>query len=457
MGSHHFLLPRPLRVSLICSLLAPACLLAAPAIRGRAPAAKRIGPAIPAAPVDPSQLPKGSPDSSKGDTLLPPPQIEWKDIAKLPPIPGFESQPGVAGAFAGSNDLFLIIAGGANFAAGQAYNEAPRAYWNKIFVLEKIRSEDGNHKYTWLPSGIDLPRETAYGASVNIGDGVLCIGGRNVDKCFAECYLLNWNAAQAKLEMTDFPKLPTPLAHMSAVKIENTVYVVGGRETTLGKGTNTFLSLDLTQRNNPAAFAWQKLPSWDGPGRIHALAAAGSDGDYESLYLCGGRNPGGSSDEDFLTDLHRYDPRKKSWAVLGNALDPQGNTATLMAAPAFFVPPHHLVVVSGTDERLISLLEDNAHRATTKDQTDPTEAADRKKLNQLIMENFPGYSRNVMAFDIIASEWSMIGTFPERPPVATVVVPWDGNYVIPCGETGPGKRSNVIWQASVKKKARVVE
>jgi solute:Na+ symporter, SSS family len=404
--------------------------------------------------IDPATIPVGSPPANASDTILPPPQIEWKEIAKLPPPSGFDQQSGVAGMYAGSQELILMIAGGANFAGGESWAEAPRSYWNQIYVLEKTRSEDGNHQFKWLPAKAELPRAMAYGASVNLPEGVLCIGGRDVNQCYADCFLMQWNASEQKVQFVDFPKLPTALAHHSAVKIDQMVYVIGGRNTAKGAATKTFYALDLTKQNDPAAFVWKSLSTWDGSGRFHALAAAGTDGESESLYLCGGRNPGKYGEDDFLTDLHRFDPRQKTWSYLGSALDPAGNIATLMAAPTFFVPPHHLVVVGGTDEKLIGLLEDNASRAATED---PTESAARKNLNQLILKNFPGYSRNVMAFDIIASEWIPIGTFPDMPPVATVVVPWDGNYVIPGGELGPGQRTPKIWQASVKKKARVVE
>lgn len=391
-----------------------------------------------------------------GDTISPPPQIAWKEIAKLPPAPGFKEQPGVAGAFAGASGLFLIIAGGANYLPDQSPDSAPRAYWNTINVLEKIRSEDGDHKFEWHPGGLELPRAIAYGASVNLEDGVLCIGGRTVEQCVDECFLLRWNADLEKVEREDYPKLPVPLAHMACAKIGDIIYVIGGRESVTGRPTRDFFALDLKQRNASSGFLWQRLVPWDGSPRINALASSGTDGETESLYLCGGRNPGGADGEDFLTDLHRFDPIKKTWSLLGNALDPAGNAATLMGAPAFFVPPHHLVLVGGTDEKLTTLMEANAFRETGK-EADPKEAADRKKLTQVIIKNFPGYSRNVMAFDIVASEWSFIGHFPDRPPVSTPVVPWDGNYVLPGGETGPGQRTPVIWQASVIKKARVVE
>ncbi len=440
------------------SLTVVACagLIAAPL--GAAPRAlpRHAPPAQPAQPAQPA--PPAIPKSEAvGDTISPPPQIAWKEIAQLPAPAGFKEQPGLAGSYAGASGLFLIIAGGANFLPDQSPDSAPRAYWNTIYVLEKIRSEDGDHKYAWHPAGLELPRAIAYGASVNIEDGLLCIGGRTVEQCLSDCFVLRWNADLEKVEMEEFPKLPVPLAHMACAKIGDTIYVLGGRESVTGRPTHDFFALDLKQRNSPSGFLWQRLAPWDGSPRLNALASSGTDGETESLYLCGGRNPGGADGEDFLTDLHRFDPIKKSWSVLGNALDPAGKAATLMGAPTFFVPPHHLVLVGGTDEKLTTLIEENSYRQTAKDTTDPKEAADRNKLTQLIIKNYPGYSRNVMAFDIVASEWSFIGHFPSRPPVSTTVVPWDGNYVIPGGETGPGQRTPTIWQASVMKKARIVE
>lgn len=443
--------PRPIiplsrKFAILTAVLSPLCCIAAPprAVRPAAPpGAER--PA--AAPTLPPVTPAGV-----GDTVLPPPQIEWKAIAELPPAAGFKVQPGLAGAFAGAQDKILIIAGGANYTAAQTLSESPKAYWAQIYVLEKTISQDGNHRYHWKAAGAELPQEAAYGASVSTPDGLLCIGGRNVDQCFAECRLLQWSGAGQKVMISDYPKLPVTLADMAAVKLENTVYVLGGRETATGRSTATFLALDLSKRNDPANFAWQKLSPWEGAARISPLAAAGSDGESESIYLCGGRNPG--AEEDFLTDLHRYDPRKKTWSLLGNAVDAAGNTATLMAAPTFFVPPHHLVVVGGTDQHLTEMLESNGRRSAS---SDAAESEDRRKLQAVMLENFPGYSRNVMAFDIVAGDWSLLGAFPDRPPMATTAVNWDGAIILPGGETGPGRRTNKIWQASVKKKARVVE
>jgi N-acetylneuraminic acid mutarotase len=62
-----------------------------------------------------------------------------------------------------------------------------------------------------------------------------------------------------------------------------------------------------------------------------------------------------------------------------------------------------------------------------------------------------------MAYDAEVGEWSSIGNFPGKACLTTPSVNWDGAIIVPGGETGPGKRSPLIWQATVRKKAAVVE
>jgi N-acetylneuraminic acid mutarotase len=283
--------------------------------------------------------------------------------------------------------------------------------------------------------------------------GFLIIGGNDVEKCFAECYQVNWDAAGNTVTLKDFPKLPRPLSNCAAALIGDTVYVLGGREKPHGPGTRTFLSLNLKAAGTPE-FAWKENPAWDGPARFDGLAVAGFDGDSDDLYLLGGRNPN-PLNAGFLADLHRYDPLKKSWAILGNALDHKGQVSTFLASPALYVPPHHMLLIGSSDQNLISYVEGVGRRMESTE--DAQEKADCRKLVDEAMKNFPGYSRNALVFDMRSSDWIKIGTFPERPPVAAPVVPWQGGMVIPCGELGPGKRSGQIWECRVKKKARLIE
>lgn len=417
------------------------------------------GPAkAPAETTPPATSPGEAPESippvaAEGDQIHPPPQIDWVSIAELPSKPGMTKPIGLAGAFAGAQGDVLMIAGGTNYPAGEPWEGAKKEWLPDIYVLQRRITADQKMGYNWIPAGAELPHKLAYGSSAPLDDGVLCIGGAEDNKVTDACFAMKWNAAATKVEFEDYPKLPKPLAATAAVRVGSKVYVMGGAELLPGgRASNSFYALDLSKKGDAAAFVWQTLPSWDGPGRIFPMAAASLENGVEGIYLCGGRDPG--SDPDFLTDLHKYTPAKKEWSILGDIVDPRGHPSSVMAAPAFHVAPHHLVIVSGTDEELVKMLENNGRKI---DAVDATEEAARKKFNQLLLQNYPGYTRTVMAYDAQIGEWTSIGNFPGPACLTNPAVNWDGAIIIPGGETGPGTRSPTIWQATIRKKAEVVE
>lgn len=391
--------------------------------------------------------------AEEGDTIHIPPRIEWEKIAELPPRHGEAKNPGLAGVFAGAQDDVFIIAGGTNYPQGAPWTGAKRAVYGDIYVLERTAAADGLPVFKWVDAQADLPDAVSYGASVSVPGGVLCIGGATLSTVHDACFLLTWNRDARKVESKPFPKLPKPLACMSAVLLKNTVYVIGGTsQVNGGTGTRSFYALDLAQRDAAAGFEWKPLPAWDGPARIFPVAAASLEGTTESIYLCGGRDPG--SEPDFLIDLHKFNPVKKDWSILGDVVDRHGHPGHVMATPAFHVPPHHFVIVGAMDEDITRLLERNARDLK---EIDETERAGRKKYEAQLLENFPGYPRTVLGYDAEIGEWNHIGNFPGPVPLTNPAVNWESQIIIPGGETGPGKRTPEIWAATVRKKPVVVD
>lgn len=390
------------------------------------------------------------PEASEVDVLHPPPKIEWEKLAEMEPPPGFEKPFGLAGAFAGAHGDTLIIAGGTNFPTGAPWTGGKRAWWSHIHVLKRAITPENTWKYAWVPSGAELPESLAYGASVSLKDGLLCIGGTEFTKLSKRCFLLRWNETSQTVESVDYPELPRPLANCAAVKLGDAVYVLGGQERLpRGRGTTTFLMLDLTKAGTPD-FVWKELPGWDGPGRVSPVATAFLEGDVSGIYLCGGRDPDGSP--DFLSDLHRFVP-KKGWSILGDIATPNSHPCAIMAAPGFHVPPHHMVIVSGSDEELIRFLEKNDREIDLRGHAWASRLC---TFNQELMRDHPGYTPRMLAYDAASGEWTDLGDFPGEACLSTPVVNWDGSIIIPGGETGPGRRSGAIWQATIRKKAAAV-
>src|SRR5690606_22064247 len=95
-----------------------------------------------------------------------------------------------------------------------------------------------------------------------------------------------------------------------------------------GHSTKSFYRLDLRdngaqsdgddQRDkdrNIGEKHWEKLPSWNGSGRMMPVLAEQNNGRYRSLFLFSGRK-GSAEGEKLLYDAHVYDVRNNQWKQL---------------------------------------------------------------------------------------------------------------------------------------------
>ncbi len=101
--------------------------------------------------------------------------FNWSHLDELPPATEDGVQPGLAGAFSGMHDGYLIVAGGANFPKGlpwvkKADGSSPRKiYHPDIYILD----EDSG----WRVADQKLPHGYSYGVSLSTAEGILCVGG----------------------------------------------------------------------------------------------------------------------------------------------------------------------------------------------------------------------------------------------------------------------------------------
>ena len=100
-----------------------------------------------------------------------------------------------------------------------------------------------------------MPVAGAYGSTVPIKDGLVCIGGQNSQEAHANVRLMRWDQAIQQVTFTDWPSLPLPMANMGAALMDQYIYVVGGKAD--GKVANSVLRLDLKQQGT-AGFQWEQ-------------------------------------------------------------------------------------------------------------------------------------------------------------------------------------------------------
>ncbi len=163
------------------------------------------------------------------------------EFSKLPSLPDRE---GFAGAFAGVAGDTLIVAGGANFPDKKPWEGGKKVWYDTVFALEETNG-------AWKVVG-KLPRPLGYGVSVTTKAGVVCAGGSDAEKHHAEVFLLSLQ--HGRLEVTNLPRLPVPLANGAGALVGETLFIFGGSEQPGEQSAlKRLFALDLQGRPSPVA------------------------------------------------------------------------------------------------------------------------------------------------------------------------------------------------------------
>ncbi|MCX8037171.1 MAG: sodium/solute symporter [Candidatus Sumerlaeia bacterium] len=316
---------------------------------------------------------------------------------------------GVAGAFAGLTGDALAVGGGANFPEKPPWEGGAKVWHDIVYVLEK---PDGQ----WKVAG-RLPRPLGYGVSITTKDGLVCIGGSDAQRHYADVFLLRWE--RGALTTAPLPSLPKPCANFCGALLGNTIYVAGGTEapdsTTALK---TFWALDL----GATPPQWRELEPWPGPARMLAVAAVQD----KAFFLLSGAeltaDAQGKPVRRYLRDAYHWQPAS-GWRRIADLPCP------VVGAPSPAAPlgQSSFLILGGDDGSNVGFQPPAAH---------------------------PGFSKVILAYHTITDTWKTAGEAP-MAHVTTPLVRWGADFAIPSGEVRPGVRSPAVWafQATVKKAA----
>ncbi len=366
--------------------------------------------------------------------------ISWSVATRLPLLAGMQKQLGVAGPFTGVSNGVLLIAGGSNFADGaKPWQGGTKIHEDDIYVLEK----DAAERFAWInPKTKHLKRKVAYGASTTIAGGVICAGGETEKaNSSKDVFMMRWDAGKNDVVFKQLPSLPIPVANACITSIGNTVYLAGGESN--GKPSDKFFMLNLDHTKAE----WLSLP----PVPIamsHSVAVTQSNGKHTCIYIIGGR----SSTPSGISTLHHttfcYDPKYKKWSNLNNVGDGV-NTTTISAATAVANGDHEIILIGGDKGDLFHKIETwNAIIASSKNDVEKKQA-NKEKL--ALLNNHPGFSKDVYLYNTLTNTWKKIGELPFYGQVTTTAVLWDHEIFIPGGEIKPGTRTPNISMGKLDK------
>ena len=158
---------------------------------------------------------------------------------------------GVSGHIAGEpRPGLLVMAGGCNFPDRPAREGGAKRYYSEIYIADYLgafnlacETKASELDMGWKLVG-HLPHPTAYAAFQLYDDQLIVAGGQSAAGDLSDAYIIQLSDS-LDVEITPLPSLPEPRSGMASARIEDVLYLIGGRVN--GKLSNTVLSLDLSR------------------------------------------------------------------------------------------------------------------------------------------------------------------------------------------------------------------
>ena len=201
------------------------------------------------------------------------------ELSDLPQLAVGDSVQGVAAPFAGVLGNDLVVAGGCNFPEIPAAEGGAKRFYAEIFAL------DLSDPHGWFKLG-ELPKPLAYGASVAVPEGLVCIGGTSDGKSSENGVFLLSSQNLKTSKPQELPPLPVGLDQHAAAYDNGTIYVAGGQSD--GKPNRVVFSLDYGKN----AKKWGELfQTTDDEARLQPCLVVQNGEIGQELYLFGGFDP----------------------------------------------------------------------------------------------------------------------------------------------------------------------
>lgn len=338
-------------------------------------------------------------------------------------VPVHPNMKGVSAPFAGFVGDELIVGGGCNFPDTPAAEGGKKVYYADIFSWN-IKSDSTHWK-----CHAELPYPIAYGATIEVAEGLICIGGMNETASLRDVYRIVKDKESNQFTSEALPPLPESIDNATATCIGRSLYVTGGNQ---GNGGNALYTFNLDSDST-----WTKLADYPGAKRIQPVLLA-SD---EELFLFGGFevktinnkeviNKEGVISSDFIT----YNVKEKTWSQPQSlpAMD-DGSRRALVGAAGTRIG-NRFVIAGGVNYEIFKAAIEG--KAPADYMKRPTE--------------WYLFSKDVLIYDLQTKEWTIVSDADGFNKAGGCLLHHNDSVYMVCGEVKPGIRTNEIVMKDLK-------
>ena len=357
--------------------------------------------------------------------------ISFSIAGELPSNNGQPVSLGVAGPVTGVHGKMMFVAGGANFPDSMPWQGGKKKYYNRIDVFTKTST----HLVT-VADNFTLPDKIAYAASCSTPNGVLYAGGENETGISDKAFLLKWDDATKSVVAEQLPALPVAVTNAAATSHSNIVFIAGG-ESREGVSDKCW-SIDLSN----SASGWKELPSLPKPVS-HAVFVAVKSAGILKLYLVGGRRKTMQGISELYSSVFELSIGQNNWKELESLPYP------LSAGTGVAIGSAGIILFGGDRGTTFSKVE--SYLSAISNATNETEKQQLIRQKNQLLTSHPGFSKEILLYNISTGKTKTAGTVPYPVPVTTTAFWWDKVVMIPSGEIKAGIRTPQVLMAKVKR------
>ncbi|UJF22922.1 cyclically-permuted mutarotase family protein [Shewanella sp. OMA3-2] len=355
--------------------------------------------------------------------------ISWIKAGQLPNPDSFVESIGISGAYSGFIGDYLIVAGGANFPNGHPFFEqGKKQFYTDIFVFNTQ-----NNSINLVTHG-HLPIKAGHGATLVVDNSLYLIGGKNNEQALDSIIKLTLDVDNTpNTEVIEH--LPFTWHSGAAAWQGGDIYIFAGEQN--GKVNNRVCQYSLTRKS---CIQSEMIPSLPGANRTDFPAIHHQD----KFYIFGGLNLLADKENYVLTDAYAFDFKKLDWTTLA-PITLHKKPFSVTGGGAAVINNDQLVLLGGVNR---DTFNDAIFQLTT--QKNDTLTAFKQQYFSLSEQDI-NFSRQQMIYHIHQNKWSVLSNkvpFPGGAGPLTITQQGNKIYWV-SGETKPVIRTPNIYQGTV--------
>ena len=318
---------------------------------------------------------------------------------------------GVSAPFSGVVGDKIVVIGGCNFPDVPAAEGGSKRYYGNVYTY------DGN---TWQLNTLAFDA-VAYGVSVQVPEGIVCIGGMGQSGATNKVYLVS--AGENQLQKQELPSLPEAKSEAAGGYDGTYIYVAGGE-------TQSAFRLKY-----PGGEAWETIASIPGRVRKQPAGIVQSAALNKQFYLFGGFASATSSDTAYVhSDGLYYDAKNNEWKNTSPIII-DGKECAIVGASAVVSGIAHIAILGGVNKDVFTRALNHPEEGYL------THAPEWYQFNQ-----------EVLLYHTLTDSWVTESQSEKLARAGAAIVPFNDKWYVIGGETKPGIRSAEVTEVSMEQR-----